>query len=105
VLGIIQGRVPAVSEPISAAHEQGMELREILRQIAQGLGKRISFLPVPWQAAWLGLKTLELAGISTNFKSDSLISIVYQNPKPSFALLKSLGCHCRAFRFEPLQDY
>ena len=97
VLGMIEGRVPAVTEPISAAHEQGLELREILRQIAQALGKRISFVPVPWQAAWLGLKTIELVGIRTHFKSDSLISIVYQNPKPSFALLKSLGFQCRGF--------
>jgi hypothetical protein len=52
-------------------------------------------MPVPWQLAWLGLKGLELAGAQLNFRSDSLISLVYQNPCPSFALLKSLGFKCR----------
>src|SRR5205085_10990430 len=91
LLGLLEGRVAAIAEPISAAHEQGLELKAILHQIAEALGKRVSFVPIPWQCAWLGLKTLELVGFRTNFKSDSLISIVYQNPKPSFALLTSPG--------------
>ena len=54
-------------------------------------------MPVPWQLAWLGLKGLELAGAQPNFRSDSLISIVYQDPSPAFALIKSLGFQCRPF--------
>ena len=102
VLGLVEGRVAAIAEPVSAAHEQGLELKAILHQIAEALGKRVSFVPIPWQCVWLGLKTLELVEVRTNFKSDSLISIVYQNPKPSFALLQSLGFHCRPFRAEEL---
>ena len=36
--GCLDGRVPAQAEPITIAHEQGWELKEILRQIAQALG-------------------------------------------------------------------
>ena len=98
VQGCLDGRVPAGIEPITVAHEQGWELKEILAQIARALSKRVTFLPVPWQLAWLGLKGLELAGAQPNFRSDSLISMVYQNPCPSFALLKSLGFECRPFQ-------
>jgi nucleoside-diphosphate-sugar epimerase len=94
----LDGRVPAGVEPITVAHEQGWELKEILVQIARALSKRVRFVPVPWQVAWLGLKGLEIAGARPNFRSDSLISMVYQNPRPSFALVKSLGFQCRPFQ-------
>ena len=98
VQGCLDGRVPAGVEPITVAREQGWELKEILAQIARALGRRVTFLPVPWHLAWLGLKGLELAGARPNFRSDSLISLVYQNPCPSFALLRSLGFQCRPFQ-------
>jgi len=101
VRGCLDGRVPTGVEPITVAHEQGWELKEILDQIARALGKRVTLIPVPWQLVWLGLKGLELAGARPNFRSDSLISLVYQNPSPSFALLKSLGFKCRPFQLSP----
>jgi hypothetical protein len=58
-------------------------------------------LPLPWQLVWLALKSLELAGVRTNFRSDSLIGMMYQNPRPVFALLKSLGYQCRPFELTP----
>jgi nucleoside-diphosphate-sugar epimerase len=97
----LAGRVPAGTEPITVAHEQGWELKEILTQIARALGKKGSFVPVPWQLVWLALKSLELAGARPNFRSDSLISMVYQNPAPSFAPLKSLSLSCRPFHLTP----
>ena len=101
VQGCLDGRVPAGVEPITVAHEQGWELREILAQIARVLSKRVTFLPVPWQLVWLGLKGLEVSGARPNFRSDSLISMVYQNPCASFALLRSLGFQCRPFQLSP----
>ncbi len=47
VQGFLDGRVPAQTEPITIAHEQGWELKAILSQIAQALGKGVSFVPVP----------------------------------------------------------
>jgi len=101
VQGCLDGRVPAGVEPITVAHEQGWELKEILAQIARVLSKRVTFLPVPWQLVWLGLKGLEVSGARPNFRSDSLISMVYQNPCASFALLRSLGFQCRPFQLSP----
>jgi nucleoside-diphosphate-sugar epimerase len=97
----LDGRLPRPAQPITIAHEQPWELKEILSQIAQALGRRASFVPVPWQCVWLALKSLELAGVQTNFRSDSLISMVYQNPRPAFASPKSLGFECRPFKLAP----
>jgi len=102
VRGCLEGRVPAGTGPISAAHEQAWELKNIMARMAQALGKRLSFVPVPWQLIWLALKSLELIGAPAKFRSDSLISMVYQDPAPSFKLLKSLGFQCRPF--EPMPD-
>lgn len=100
--GVLAGRVPPGTGPISAAHAQGRELKDILARIASGLGKRVTFVPVPWQLLWLALKSLELAHMPAGFRSDSLISIVYQDPHPSFELLNSLGFQCRSFQITPV---
>ncbi len=98
VQACLVGRLPKTPEPVTIAHEQGWELRDILSQIAQVLNKPVSFVPLPWQLVWLALKSLELAGARPNFRSDSLISMVYQNPRPAFASSKLLGFECRPFR-------
>ena len=95
------GRFPREAEPITIAHPQGWELKDILGQIAQALGKRVTFVPVPWQCVWLALKSLELAGLRPNFRSDSLISLVYQNPRPAFASPETMGFECRPFKLTP----
>ena len=101
VQACLEGRVPKAAEPITIAHEQGSELKEILSQIAQALSRRVFFVPVPWQCVWLALKFLELAGVRTNFRSDSLISMVYQNPRPAFTSLQPQGIKCRPFKLTP----
>jgi nucleoside-diphosphate-sugar epimerase len=101
VQACLAGRLPKPAEPITIAHEQGWELQDILSQIAQALGKGVTFVPVPWPGVWLALKSLELAGVRTNFRSDSLISLVFQNPHPVFASLKPLGIACRPFKLAP----
>jgi nucleoside-diphosphate-sugar epimerase len=97
----LDGRLHGPVEPMTIAHEQGWELKEILSQIAQALDKSVTFVPVPWQCVWLALKSLELAGVRTNFRSDSLVSMVYQNPNPTMVSLKPLGIACRPFRLTP----
>ena len=99
--GLLTGRVPSGTGPISAAHAQGWELKDILARIAAALGKRVSFVPVPWPILWAALKSLELVGTPAGFRSDSLISMVYQDPSPSFELLRSLGFQCRPFQVTP----
>ena len=101
LVGALAGRLPRGTGPVSAAHAQGWELKEILARIASALGKKISFVPVPWPAIWIGLKSLEIAGVPAAFRSDSLISMVYQDPSPSLGLPTSLGFQCRPFQITP----
>lgn len=93
----LQGQIPGGTDPITVAHARGWELQDLLGAIAHELGSNPKFIPVPWQLAWAGLKTLEAAGIRPAFRSDSLLSMVYQAPKPSFELLARLGLKCRPF--------
>jgi nucleoside-diphosphate-sugar epimerase len=72
------------AEPISAASGEAIPLRELLRQIAARHGRKPLFVPVPWRLILAGLKGFEAIGLPPPFRSDSLIGIVFQNPKPSF---------------------
>ena len=50
-----------------------------------------------WRAVWLGLKTAELARLRLGYRSDSVISLVHQDPHPDFSALKELGVTVREF--------
>jgi nucleoside-diphosphate-sugar epimerase len=103
VMACLNGQTLPSAGPFSIAHEQGWELKQILSAIAAALQKRVIFVPLPWRLVWMGLKTLELAGIPTEFRSDSLLGMIYQNPNPSFAAIKSLNFQCRPFQIASLE--
>jgi len=88
---------------LSAAHERPWAFRPLLLEIARGLGKKIRFLPVPWWLVWAGLKSAETCGLRLNFRSDSLISLMHQNPRPDFGPNAGAGLVCRPFQVETLQ--
>jgi nucleoside-diphosphate-sugar epimerase len=98
VLACAEERISCPAEPITIANEKPWDLSTILDTIASAMDKKIKFVPVPWRMAWMGLKTAETAGLRLGFRSDSLVSMVYQNPTPSFALQKQLGFSCREFK-------
>ncbi len=80
------------------AQEEPMSLRALLRAFATEAGRSVAFLPVPWQAMWFGLRVLELVGSRSSFRSDSLVSLLNQNPDPDFAATRELGLQFRPFR-------
>jgi nucleoside-diphosphate-sugar epimerase len=79
------GKMAAPKTPVTLAHEHPWTFRQLLEAIARARGKKLAFLPVPWRLVWAGIKGAELCRVPLNFRSDSLVSLVYQNPKPSFA--------------------
>lgn len=89
-------------EPVTLAQERAWTLRELLLEIARGLERRIVFVPVPWQLVWAGLRLGEKLRLPLKFRSDSLVSLVHQNPKPGFNSLEALGVNCRPFEFRGL---
>jgi nucleoside-diphosphate-sugar epimerase len=84
--------------PIVAASRRGWKIRDLLQAMATAQQTRVKFLPLPWPAIWLGLKISELFGIAVPFRSDSVISLVRQNPNPDFSPGDKLGCRFREFK-------
>jgi nucleoside-diphosphate-sugar epimerase len=83
--------------PITAACARGMSFRELLVDLARGHGNHPVFVPVPWRMVWLGLRLMETLGIRVDFRSDSVLGLVYPNPQPSFRELHAVGMTFRNF--------
>jgi nucleoside-diphosphate-sugar epimerase len=88
---------------LTAAHAQPWPFKELLMEIARGLGKNPKFIPLPWRLVWLGLKSAEICGLKLNFRSDSLVSLMHQNPSPDFSPNAGAGLVCRPFEIEALR--
>ena len=83
---------------LTAANDQPWPFRQLLSEIARGLDKKLKFIPLPWRLVWAGLKSAEACGLRLNFRSDSLVSLMHQNPKPDFSPNAAAGLICRPFR-------
>lgn len=75
----------------TAASENGLAFAEIIRKLARVKGNSPLLIPIPWRAAWLGLKFLEIVGKPIGFKSDSLVSLMTPNPSIDFRSLQVYG--------------
>jgi nucleoside-diphosphate-sugar epimerase len=97
LLKITRGEVDFRPAPMVAASPQGWRLRDLLRRLADAQHRRTKLIPLPWRPIWLALKALEVVGIPTNFRSDSVISLVRQNPAPDFSVADQIGYSFREF--------
>jgi nucleoside-diphosphate-sugar epimerase len=93
----VEGEIPASTIPVTVANEQPWTFREILGEIARSKHKTVSFIPLPWQLVWLGLKCAEACGLRPGFRSDAVVSLMNQNPAPSFAEQRERRVGCRPF--------
>jgi nucleoside-diphosphate-sugar epimerase len=98
LLRISRGELTFPAGPVVAASPHGWQIRDLLQVLAAPQHSRVRFLPVPWRAIWLGLKISELFGVVLPFKSDSVISLVRQNPNPDFSLAAQIGFSLREFK-------
>lgn len=96
------GEVKITPRILTAANEQPWAFKQLLLEIARALGRKPKFIPLPWRFVWAGLKTAELCGVKLNFRSDSLVSLMYQNPRPDFSANAEVGLACRPFQIEKL---
>jgi nucleoside-diphosphate-sugar epimerase len=71
----------ASGELVVAASEQSLSFGALLRSLATG-DRHPRLLRLPWRAAWLGLRALELVGVTPPFRSDSLVSLVAVDTDP-----------------------
>jgi len=88
--------LPGAPRLLTAAHPQPWPFKQLLQEIACALDKKVTFIPLPWRLVWAGLKSAETLGLRLNFRSDSLVSLMYQNPRPDFSPNEAAGLHCRA---------
>lgn len=92
-----------ITKPVTAANEQGLMFRTILEKLAHARGRQLVCVPFPWRMAWLGLRVAELAGLRARFRSDSLLSLMRQDPAPDFTMTRLLGVNFRMFDPEEMQ--
>jgi hypothetical protein len=70
---------------VIAAHPEALSLDDVVREIILSYKlKRRLLMPLPWQPVWLALRMIEYLGLSIGLRSDSVISLMNQDPHPPF---------------------
>jgi nucleoside-diphosphate-sugar epimerase len=97
------GKIELPSQILTAANETPWLFKQLLLEIARGQNKKIKFIPLPWRLVWLGLKSAEICGLKLNFRSDSLVSLMNQNPSPDFSANSKASLICHPFEIKKLR--
>lgn len=74
--------------PILVAHPQPLPFRVLVRDIAAEEGRAVVLVPLPWRLLHAGLTAMESFGLKPGFRSDSVLSFVYQDPAPDFGPMR-----------------
>jgi len=93
---------PAPAAPITVANGAPIAFRDIMIAIGRKFGKKVTPVPLPWQAMWLGLRGAEIAKIQLGLRSDSLVSLVNQDTAPVLNAEELLGVKCRGFSLDEI---
>ena len=91
------GAIQNPGKPVVAAASKPWPMRDLLAELARRQGRHPRFVPVPWQPVWAGLRLAEIVHLPVPYRSDSVISLVYQDRHPDFSSLKALGIAARDF--------
>jgi nucleoside-diphosphate-sugar epimerase len=102
ILAAAERGTDRLRQPVTAAAERPLTLRQILQILARARSRRVTLLPVPWRAAWLALRSAELVGLHPSFRSDSVISLMHPDPDPVFTMTRALGVSLREFTAEAI---
>ncbi len=97
------GKIEITSQILTVANETPWPFKQLLLEIARAQNKKPRFIPLPWRLVWAGLKSAEICGLKLNFRSDSLVSLMNQNPAPDFSANSKVGLVCRPFEIEKLR--
>ena len=85
VVDYCQGSAESPLEAQITAYPELLTFRTILDGLAEQAGRNPRFFSVPGWALLTGLKGAELLKIPLPFKSDSLVSLLHQDPSPTFS--------------------
>lgn len=84
-------------EPFALSCDVPWKFRSLLETLAAAQGHQGYFFPIPWKPCYFLLKAAESCGFRSRFRSDSLLSLMTQDPRPSFVEYHRLGLHFRDF--------
>lgn len=83
---LLQTSPAAHDQPLIAANPRPYTLRLIIKLLAETVSeKRVKLIPVPWRLVHTSLRLLESAGVNMRFRSDSVLSLAYQDKQPDFS--------------------
>jgi len=71
-----------IGRVLTVAHPKPWLLRDLILRMAIEEGKTVKLVGVPWRGIYAALKIAETLGLKIGFRSDSVVSLVYQNPTP-----------------------
>jgi nucleoside-diphosphate-sugar epimerase len=80
-----QGNTESPLEAQITAYPELLTFRTILEGLAEQAGRNPRFFSVPGWAPLAGLRGAEFFKIPLPFKSDSLVSLLHQDPSPTFS--------------------
>ena len=86
--GVVDYCQVSAESPLEAqitAYPELLTFRTILEGLAKQAGRNPRFISVPGWAPLAGLRGAEFFKIPLPFKSDSLVSLLHQNPAPTFS--------------------
>jgi nucleoside-diphosphate-sugar epimerase len=86
----VTGDFPRRRGPVTLAGREPVPFRDLLRILA-GPARKPLLLPIPWFFLYAGLRLAEALRLKLKFRSDSVISFVFQNKNPDFEPVRDLG--------------
>ena len=87
----VRGDFDHAARSITVAQPEPVTFRELLSHVARQEGRDIHAVPVPWRLLYIGLRLAEALGLNLNFRSDSVLSFVFQNTAPDFEFMDRDG--------------
>ncbi|MHB1699695.1 MAG: hypothetical protein ACYCSN_06080 [Acidobacteriaceae bacterium] len=80
-----------IGRALIVAHLRPLPFRDLISGIAAQQGKSITLVPMPWRLIYGFLKAAEAAGAKPALSSDSVLSLVHQDPRSDFTLEAGLA--------------
>jgi nucleoside-diphosphate-sugar epimerase len=87
----VDGRLDNEHGPVTLAIPHTVPFKSILLSLAREAGRDVTLVPVPWRIFHMAFRGAELLRLKTGFRSDSVLSFVYQDPHPDFSHQERLG--------------
>jgi len=94
----VRGDFVGESKPIIVAQPEPIPFRDVLLHIAAKEERSVTLIPIPWPIFYAALLSAERLGLRLKFRSDSVLSFVYQNIAPDFSQMRRHGIDPTCFR-------